>query len=332
MEQQGQAPNPSPPKPAGMRSKWGKVRLVVAAQKSFVKAGEAYREGQEKYPLIYAARNEQLPMMRDLLEKGADVDGQDIYGDSALFWTARRGNLEAMKLLFEKGAAVDKPDNNGDTALFTAIRNGQDQAAKMLLEHKADPNRAEKDGTRLLSLAARKGNEEMMNLLIDANAEPNVKDPVHGETPLISAAMRGMTETVQKLLKAKAEVDTKDDGGNDALMYAGRHPQIKELIESAQYPLIFAARHNEPEEIKKLLKAGHKVNETDPHGYTALLEAALKGNSECFCLLVDGGADVNVKNQFGHTASFYVAQHSIPEMRLKLKVLILNPKTPNPNP
>ncbi|CCX31249.1 Similar to Ankyrin repeat domain-containing protein 50; acc. no. Q9ULJ7 [Pyronema omphalodes CBS 100304] len=55
-----------------------------------------------------------------LLEKGADVDIQDRFGNTPLSIAAQNGHMTATRILLEKGADINLRDNDGRTPLELA--------------------------------------------------------------------------------------------------------------------------------------------------------------------------------------------------------------------
>jgi ankyrin repeat protein len=74
--------------------------------------------------LIEAAKQGDLEQVRELLDKGADVNVRYINGMTVLMAAARGGNLEIVKLLIEKGADVNSSDRFGRTVFSSAARGG----------------------------------------------------------------------------------------------------------------------------------------------------------------------------------------------------------------
>ncbi len=72
-------------------------------------------------------------------------------------------------------------------------------------------------------------------------------------------------------------------------------------------PLFVAAREGNLSEVKRLLDGGVNVNERDEKGVTALLGAAAKGQYEVAKFLLKKGANVDEKNEDGMTALMLVA-------------------------
>ncbi|XP_034543710.1 cyclin-dependent kinase 4 inhibitor D isoform X1 [Notolabrus celidotus] len=97
---------------------------------------------------------------------------------------AAKGNTAAVEELLRKGAQVDGLNRFGRTALQVRMR-GSTQVARLLLEHGANPNVADcTTGHTPLHDAARAGFLDTVRLLIEFNANPQATDnancrPVH---------------------------------------------------------------------------------------------------------------------------------------------------------
>ena len=90
-------------------------------------------------PLIYAATNNQIEVMRYLIEVGADVNAESPNGTTALMMAARGGHVEAVKLLLARGAEVNRRNQGGATALSWARRGGFDVIDNALTDRGAVP-------------------------------------------------------------------------------------------------------------------------------------------------------------------------------------------------
>ena len=79
-----------------------------------------------------------------------------------------RGNFELTKLLLEKGANANSADDWGDSALMSAVRKDNFDIATLLLENGADVNMADSEsGKRALDYAT---SEKMKELLLQYGA------------------------------------------------------------------------------------------------------------------------------------------------------------------
>ena len=61
-----------------------------------------------------------------LLEYGADIDSQDKGGETCLMWAARNNNIEIVRCLLQNGADINKQNRYGETAIQMARSNGKD--------------------------------------------------------------------------------------------------------------------------------------------------------------------------------------------------------------
>src|SRR5262245_52754739 len=76
----------------------------------------------------------------------------------------------------------------GETALIDAIQTGNRSAAVKLIDQKVDVKSAASDGTTALHWAAHNGDADLVDRLIKAGADVNAKNEF-GSTPIIEAAL-----------------------------------------------------------------------------------------------------------------------------------------------
>jgi ankyrin repeat protein len=121
-------------------------------------------------PLMYAVLTAGTPMMRVLLESGANVNAATPDGITALHMAAY--DLAKTRLLIEHGAAVNSQTKSGETPLLlAAARPGSSAIVSLLLSKGARPG-ANSDGKTYLggltelSRAAANGDAGLMRLLL----------------------------------------------------------------------------------------------------------------------------------------------------------------------
>ena len=97
-------------------------------------------------PLMYAAANGHVEVLRVLLEGGANADRSNADRRTALHFAAWNGELEVCRLLLDKGAKVDPVDEWRDTPLHDATLTGRLSVVKLLVERGAHVGVRKNDG------------------------------------------------------------------------------------------------------------------------------------------------------------------------------------------
>jgi ankyrin repeat protein len=84
-------------------------------------------------PLIYAVSTfGQKYLVQEVLEKGALIDWQDLYGNSALHHAARGSKKNLIKLLLEHGANTSLKNEEGKTPLDIVTEKGKQDLIDLL--------------------------------------------------------------------------------------------------------------------------------------------------------------------------------------------------------
>lgn len=139
-----------------------------------------------------------------------------------------------------------------------------------------------------------------------------------GVTLLMQESGSGSTEIVKLLLDSGAEVNLRDNYGDDALMYAagGGHVDVMSLLLErgadintrgfgGLTPLMAASENGEFEAARYLIDKGAEINAKDPNGTTALMFAAGFRHPAVIDLLLNDGADPKPKDKGGRTFEHY---------------------------
>lgn len=253
--------------------------------------------------MIEAAEEGDIKEMRELIERGADVNAIDEQeGITALIAATAGGQVAAVQFLIQAKAAVNSGDKaNNATPLMWAATLRPDKEAiekglkmppaekkleigRMLIAAGAEVNYRNAWGGTALQWAADEGNPEMVKLLLASKADPNLGDQ-HGLTPLIAAAHYdgpAHFQIAEQLIRAGAKLELSDAIGKTALM---------------------ASTNNYgPAMTSALIKAGAKVDAADRDGFTALMYACRLGRAETAKVLIDSGAGINAKSKDGRSA------------------------------
>lgn len=290
-------------------------------------------------PVADAAARGDKAAVKQLLKDGADVNGAQGDGMSALHWAAERGEVELADMLIYAGANSAAVTRIGEyTPLHLAARSGSPAVAKALIKAGADVNaKTSNSGVTALHLAATSGNADVVNLLADAKADMNAAELEAGQTPLIFAAGLNRATAIKALIArgANPSVTTKviDIPKFSALDRAAADKQ-RQVIAG------FVDKNSEkpatPSQVAAAIEAGReimrsgKIPPRDPNaaqdpnvrnfnpeeinppvatkgGMTALLHAARQGYLEAASALLDGGANINQVNAGDGTSPLLTA-------------------------
>ena len=93
--------------------------------------------------LINAVKANDLPLVRQLLDEGTDVNQQDEHGWTALNWAAGQGNLEVVTLLVQREANLFKTGTDQRTPYLIALAAGREQVARFLHRTEKEKNLAD---------------------------------------------------------------------------------------------------------------------------------------------------------------------------------------------
>jgi ankyrin repeat protein len=164
---------------------------------------------------------------------------------------------------------------SSDLSLIDAVSEGDIDLIKSLIDRGVDLNIRNNLGNTALLIAINLNNSEIAKMLLDAGANPNV-----GRMAPLSIAIRDdHKEIVRMLIDAGANLNMKGTG------YA---------------PLLRAVRDNRPEIVQMLLNAKpvdkFDLNVNDISGNTLLMIAVTNNNINTVTMLLDAGADPNIKN------------------------------------
>jgi ankyrin repeat protein len=146
--------------------------------------------------LHFASLHGHLPAVNLLLQR-TDVNVQDKDGYTPLFLATRSGHIPIIKALINRGANVNAQNKLGNTPLYEAVRRANLPIVKLLYSKGADFDVQNIYGWTPLHLAVG-GCKEIVNYLVARGADINIKHN-GGLTP-IDLAMQGRQVSVAELL------------------------------------------------------------------------------------------------------------------------------------
>ncbi len=272
-------------------------------------------EGDNAYPIHFAAERGDLPVVTLLIEHGADPIGAgtthelDVVGWAVCFDYAMHAGV--ARYLLSRGATY---------TLFSAAALGEAAVIRALAQSGADVNqRMDRTNHRrtALHLAVVKKQPASLAALIDLGADLNLEDAV-GLTPVDQAALDGEDEMAQLLIDAGATITL------PAAIALERPDEVERLIREDPEVLaptnsrrwarlvVHASSRASGRVLETLLRAIMRhhagltiVNMEDDvetavdqaQGYTALHAAAYYGNDEAVSVLLKNGANPRARER-----------------------------------
>jgi len=170
---------------------------------------------------------------------------------------------------------------------FKAVRFDDVKTVRALLQRGFDPNTVNPDGVTGLMLAVREPSLKVAELL---TSWPQVKTEVRNdkdESVLMLAALKGYLPLVKQLVAHDADVN-----------------------KTGWTPLHYAASSGQVAVIEFLLENSAYIDAESPNGSTPLMMAAMYGSPEAVKVLIQAGADLNIKNQLGLSALDFAVRGS----------------------
>jgi ankyrin repeat domain-containing protein 50 len=146
---------------------------------------------------ISASSAGDLNLVKALLSQGAEINGKDIIGETALHWSALECHLDVVEFLTtQPGIQKNQRDTSGDVPVGLAAASGCLDAVKFLARQ-TDLNATNHTGESPLFLSASMGRTEVAKFL---SQQPNVNinaADISNITPLWIASAGGADEYIE---------------------------------------------------------------------------------------------------------------------------------------
>ena len=254
-----------------------------------------------------AAINGNEASVKKYIESGGNINAQNEFGATPLHIAANSGNLAIAKLLIAQEADLNLLYEESQTPLHLAAGGGHGRIIKLLLEGGADVNFASPEGITPLHVAAFNNQRYAVKRLIAAGAKVDAESTKDNVTPLLGAASKGFTDTIEVLLDNTDQSDLQGNYGSSVLhvaLHQGHSETAMLLIERniathlacescGQSSLATAASEGLSDIVQILIDTGADIHTKWSDGQTALHIATENGHIEVAKLLIENGADVN---------------------------------------
>ncbi|MBW4421904.1 MAG: ankyrin repeat domain-containing protein [Myxacorys californica WJT36-NPBG1] len=223
--------------------------------------GEVDEDGYDALTnaMFSQAQAERMALVKFLIDKGAQLNGQSSYGESALSvasrcgwfdivqmlleaggdclrlgWTdlmqaVALGTLSDVKAQLEKGADLTTVDQWERTPWLLSLQVGEVSKAQRLLEAGSDPLAVGRCGKLPMMYALESGNLAMLKWLIELGLDINGTDEF-GETALMLAAELDQVEAASLLLEAGVDVSQTTKYNGKAINKAHSLNMIERLV------------------------------------------------------------------------------------------------------
>lgn len=271
--------------------------------------------------LTLACRHGYFGVVKQLVDKGADIEVIDEFNRTPLSWAALNGHVSVVELLLVRNATVDRADMLNHTALLWAMETREREIVKLLLQKSTSPHDQASTGQTLI-WAAKEQDIELVQLLLEKMAPINAQDMI-GRTPLSWAASIGSVDIVKLLLGNHVIIDLPDMNHRTPLSWAadeGHEAVIKLLLDSnpaginrtdknGQTALSWAATRGHVGVVQLLIDKKADVDHGDYSGRTPLLRAAGQGHEAVVRLLLQEGAEVDWSDYMNKTALSLAAEN-----------------------
>ncbi|KAK2743236.1 hypothetical protein FQN57_004925 [Myotisia sp. PD_48] len=265
-------------------------------------------------PLHYACLYGSYQVATFIVNRVVNVNARGRDGATPLHCAAKKGHINIVILLVEFGAEIDAIDAFKNTPLHWAALRGYQPVVEYLWEVAKKSIRSEY-GRTVLHLAVLGGNIELVRFLIEKNAQKGIHD-MYGSTPLHLAVWIGRIDIAVLLMDPQVDVNAADGKGRTALHIAVdskdesltrallQHPKTEVNIQTPYIasPLGVAATAGYVPVAKLLVEAGADIELKDEWAKeTPLFEAVRRKQESMVKYLLDAGANMEAENWEGET-------------------------------
>ncbi|KAJ4168127.1 hypothetical protein NW754_011941 [Fusarium falciforme] len=266
-------------------------------------------------PLTWAAQEGRIAILRSLLQKGINIDENDLQDYTPLMRASGAGHHAVVAFLIKEGVEVE--NSYAHKAMSLAFKNGHAATLKLLSKANVHWDPDPEGLQEALRTASARGNEEMVKFLIEEGVNVKIRPPIFaGDSALSLALENGHTATSRILFEANADSNLDPETLRIALRNAsetGNEEMVKFLImkeveinaqnSSGNTALFLASRGGHLAIVKRLIESGAQIDPDAKRSNPkpALIEATKNGHVEVVRLLLERGANIETRDEDGRT-------------------------------
>lgn len=202
-------------------------------------------------PLHLACKEDNLDIVKLLIEKGANIDVKDNCGNAPIHLAAQNiGSFKCVQYLVDMGADINVTNVNDESVLFSAVLHGNCECARFLLDKCPSLiSKRSDNGTSISMFAAVRGHYECLELFFDRGCDVNERD-LNQYTILHHAVCQTTTpEVIHLVINKGADINSSEKHGKTPLH-------------------LTASQKNTSENVKILLIEGALIDESATSNYT----------------------------------------------------------------
>ena len=280
--------------------------------------------------LMWAVKDGYTDIVQELLKNGANPNISNQKGGRAIHIavccasTSNKENyLKIIQLLIQANADVNVLVNDW-TPLMIASRVGNSRVAELLIEVKTDLNVRNKHGTTCLMIACTYGHSQLSETLLNFKADSKILNN-NSQTAFTLATCSGNIDLVKMLLHKTQPSQNEIEKGLIQACYEGHTSMISFLVKqlpqltNTQKELLFACKDGDVGSVvKQVVECQVDPNTSLVCGLTPLMVALSCGHVDVVDLLIQTGADINIKeNVWGMNSLFFASSDALLDMLLE---------------
>lgn len=279
--------------------------------------------------LHWAAYKGNAPLVQYLISEGYDINLEDSHGYAPLPFAAANGipDSATYEAFFKAGIDPKKKYTNGANVLLLNAPNDKNLTVTDYLVTKGLTLKdTDNNGATIFDYTARTGNINNLKALLKKGVKPTGYALIFAAQ---GARRSANTIDVYKYLidEVKLKPTSTSKENENVLHFLVRKPEQSEIVayfiskgvdvnqadKEGNTPLINAVSGKDMAVINAVLAKTKNINAVNLKGESALTAAVRSGTEETMALLIQKGADINVKDKDGNNLGFYLVQSYRPQ-------------------
>ena len=259
-------------------------------------------------PLYIMLGSNDLDVVKTMIRAGVDPNVENIEEKTLLNRAIKSNyvNVEIIKALADAGADVNHRDKDGHTYLYYASKNLKIDIVKVLLDSGAIPDR---DLALLLSDMTNeidKEGEDDLQRILKERANKTTSDEsvertinLHTKTSTFSNIVKMIKSSTEEL-KVSMKAYDNPLRRNEAASSVAKELTTEMRKETATLKKLAQELKDEGFDVNvELKKKGFDINKVGGDGEFPIVKSLLQGDIDVFNVLIDVGANVNVRDKYG---------------------------------